>query len=525
MAKKKSRKRIIILVVVLVVVAVLVFGYIGMRERAAQSGKTTYDTVSVQKGDIQVRVKGSGSVQPLKDNTVYAAAAGTVDTVIPEDGDVVKADEVIATFKSDDLESQRDSLKTQIRDADAAIASLRSMSGDDYIRALSDGTVKAVYAKKGDSVDAVMDKYGALAIISPDNVMKVVILYKDGISQGQAVKVMSNGKSVSGKVAEIDAVKDKITVNFKYNRFKAGNSASISTDGGAALGEGTIETANPVYIIGRGGNVSKVYKSAGRDVSRGDKMFHLSGDILSSQLYSKIDERADLQDQLDTVEEDLGSLVVKAGTDGVISGLSLSKDQAVQAGTKLFTVKSNENVKVDVDIDELDIANIKIGQEAAVTFEALRDKEFTAKVQKINPVGTSQNNVTHFTVTLELDKAEGVMLGMSADVEIISRQAEGALYVPIEAIQIINGEKYVVMAQDIKKDYNSVDAARKVTTGITDGVNIEITSGLSEGEQVAVPQVKSLSLQEQQMQMFGNRMNGGSKTSAGASSGSPAASE
>jgi hypothetical protein len=187
---------------------------------------------------------------------------------------------------------------------------------------------------------------------------------------------------------------------------------------------------------------------------------------------------------------------VYAGTDGVISGLMLNTDQIVQAGTSLFTVQSNEMVKLDVEIDEIDIVNIVIGQEAIVEFDALQGKTYVATVVKINQIGVSINNVTNFTITLEIEQASEILLGMSADVEIVSQSAMDVLIIPIEAIQIIDGVKYVVFEQDVDEELEFTMATHKIETGITDGVNIEVTQGLSEGDMIAVPQVRQLSAQD-----------------------------
>jgi HlyD family secretion protein len=527
MKKKKSRKRIIIIAVVVVIAGLLILGYVQMRINKAQSEKTTYGIVDVKRGDIEVRVKGAGTVEPLNDNSVYAASAGTVVQVNAENGDVVSADDVIATFKSDELESQRDSLQSQIDELDMSIATLRSTGGSDTVRSPVKGTVMAVYAKDGDNVDAVMDKYGALAVVSPDDLLQINVPLNENIVQGQKLTVTSGSKSAAGEVVKTDMAAMEATVRFDKGDLSAGDTATVTSPDGASLGDAVIQVASPVYITGKGGVVDKVYEDAGDDVSRGGNLFHLDGDVLSPTLYDKIDQRRQTADDLADTKEKLESLTVKAGTDGVVSGLQLNTDQVVQAGAKLFTIKSVDLVKIDVKIDELDIADIKPGQQAAVTFDALPEKQFAGTVTKINPIGASQDNVTKYTATLELGNAEGVMLGMSADVEIVSQTAKNALYIPIEAIQIINGEKYVVMAQDVNKDLKSTPATHKVKTGVTDGVNIEITEGLSEGDQVAVPQVKELSMQEQQMQMFGNRMNGGSKSSGGdsGSSSAPSATE
>lgn len=499
MAKRKSRKRIVIWIVVGAIALLGVLGYLRMRSNLEAAGKTTYDVVEVKRGDIEVSVKGSGSVQPLQDETVYAGTAATVDQVFYEDGDTVSKGDIIAVLKSDDLESQKDSLQQQIDDADAAIASMRSVSGGDYIYSPVDGTVMAVYAAIGESADVITDRDGALMVICPDDLLEVTVSTDSELLPGQHVSVSVGAKSVAGEVTAVD--EGSATVRFKDSGFALGDTASVTGEDGAQLGEGTIAVANPVYIKGSGGKIKKIYEKAGHEVSRGDKLFRLSGEVLSSSLYDQIDAREDLQDDLNDVLEDIGGLTVCAGQDGVVSGLDLNPGQTVQGGAKLFTVQSSGEYKIEVDIDELDIAGIALGETAKVTFDALPDKSFTAAVDKINPIGMAVGNVTNFMVTLSLSDAPGVMLGMSADVEIVSESAQGVLLIPVEAIQVIDGKKYVVFEEDIDPKADYIVATHPVVTGITDGVSIEIKEGLSEGGNVAVPQVKQLSTQEQMMGM------------------------
>ncbi|MDD5018316.1 MAG: HlyD family efflux transporter periplasmic adaptor subunit [Eubacteriales bacterium] len=502
MSKKKSRKRMIIWIVVLVILAFVVYGYIGLRNNIAELAKTTYAVVDVERGTIEVRVKGAGAVESLYDNTVYASFSGTVDDVLAENGDVVSEGDIIATFTSDTLDTERETLEQQIDDIDAAISTLRSTTGSAYIMSPVEGNVKAVYAAVGDTVDVVMAEYDALAVICPDDLMQTVIPYSADLALGEKVTVTVDTQSVQGEVYSIDAAEAEI--RFEDGDFAVGDTAVVSAAEGADLGEGIVSVANPVYITGEGGVIEKIYENTGDSVSRGGKMFRLDGEILSAGLYAQIGQRKEAENDLEEVLSKLDALVVRAEMDGVISGLSLNRDQVVQEGAALFAIESNAEVKIDVEIDELDIADITLGDEASVTFDALPGQEFTAAVVRINPVGVSENNVTNFTITLELSNVEGVMLGMSADVEIVSDIAENVLIIPIEAIQIIDQEKYVVFEQDINEELQYTPATHKIVTGITDGVNIEVLEGLSEGDRVAVPQVGELSLQEQQIEMMSN---------------------
>ncbi len=499
MAKRRSRKTLIIWIVIGVIVLLGVLGYLRMRSNLEAALRTTYDIVEVTRGDIEVTVKGSGSVQPLKDNTAYATAAATVDQVLFENGDTISDGDIVALLSSDDLESQRDSLEQQIDDVDAAIASMRSVSGGDYIYSPVDGTVMAVYAAVGESADVVADRDGALLVVCPDDLLEVAFAAEAEPALGQKVTVTIGSKTVSG---EVTAVEDGTALaRFKNTGFSLGDSAVVTNEDGAQLGEGTVAVANPIYVTGSGGKIKKIYEAAGHEVSRGDKLFKLSGEVLSSALYEQIEARQDLQDDLDDVMDDIDSLTVHASQNGVISGLDLNPGQMVQGGAKLFTVQSNGEYKIEVDIDELDIAGIELGKTAKVTFDALPDQSFSATVAKINPIGASVGNVTNFTATLSLSDAPGVMLGMSADVEIVSESAQDVLFIPVEAIQVIDGQKYVAFGEDIDPEADYTVATHPVVTGITDGVSIEIKEGLSEGDNVAVPQVNKMSMQEQMMSM------------------------
>ncbi len=511
--KKKSKKRIVILAIVLVIVVLGVIGYFNMRARQAELAKTTYDIVDVTRGTIEVKVKGAGTVEPLSDETVYASAAGEVADVFLENGDTVNAGDLIAVIESDALESEKSSLEKQIDDVDMSILTARSTSGSKNVMSPVEGVVKAVYAKEGDTVNAVVERDGALAVICPDDLMKTQVPFKNAPGAGDEVTVTIGTASVNGVVVSVSG--GKATVQFEDDGFAMGDSAVVTDAAGTEIGSGVVAVANPVYVSAKGGTVDNVRVSAGDDVSRGGKLMTLEGEILSSSLYTLLEQRESLQEDLDDVMADIDNLSVRAGSDGVITGLSLKKGQSVQQGVALFTVQNDSAVKIDVEIDELDIASIEAGDEATVTFDALPEKTYTANIAKINPVGTAQNNVTKYTVTLTLENAQDVMLGMSADVQIVSERAQDALQIPVEAIQTINGEKFVVFEGDINKDLDYTPATHKVVTGITDGVNIEVKEGLKEGDRVAVPQVKEASLQER---MWSGSMNRGMTGGNGGSS-------
>jgi len=525
MKKKRKARKWIILGIVVILVVLAVVGFLTMRANLNEMAKTTYDIVSVEKGTIEVKVKGAGAVEPLVDETVYASFTGSVSEVLAENGDVAKADDVIAVFESDALDEQIDALdeqidalETQIEEVDKAIGMLRMTEGSDTVRSPVAGTVKLQYAQEGDSVDVIVDMYGALAVVCPDELMQVTLPLADGVKAGVIATVTAGEKSSQGEIYEIDEDAAEMTVRFEDDGYEVGVCVTVTTENGGQAGSGAAEIANPVYISAQGGTIEEVVEEAGDEIKRGGNLYKLEGEILSGDLYAQIEQRKTLEADIEELEADIveleadiAELTVKAGTDGVISMLDLSPDQIVQEGMPLFTVESNDKIKIDVEIDELDVAGIEVGQKAEVEFDALPEKMYDAEVVKINPVGVSMNNVTNFTITLEIAQDGDVMLGMSADVEIVSQRVDNVLVIPQEAIQIIDGEKFVVFEGDIDEELMSTPATNKIETGITDGVMIEVTSGLNAGDKVAVPQAKQMSMQEMQQQMM-MRGNAGGNT-------------
>ncbi|CAM4468820.1 efflux RND transporter periplasmic adaptor subunit [Paenibacillus typhae] len=153
---------------------------------------------------------------------------------------------------------------------------------------------------------------------------------------------------------------------------------------------------------------------------------------------------AEQQESIADLEEDmLPQDPLTAPMDGTITAVNITDGEQAQNGSELFTMTDYENLSVTVQVDELDIPNIKLDQSATITLDALEDQEFEGKVIEIAKEGTSSNGVSLFDVTVGLNESEGVLVGMSAEVAITIEEKNDVLTVPIEAVSEINGKYYV----------------------------------------------------------------------------------
>ena len=153
-----------------------------------------------------------------------------------------------------------------------------------------------------------------------------------------------------------------------------------------------------------------------------------------------------------------------------------SLDQA----TVLSIIPDNA-MTVRISVDELDILEYQLGMEADVTVDALPDHRFTAEVTEIGGVGENSGGSSKFRVELRLDRAPDMLDGMNASV-VVHRGEKTALLLPVEAVYDVGSRSYVYTALDRKTGKPIQECT--VTTGISDGKNVEILGGLTEGQPV-----------------------------------------
>lgn len=150
--------------------------------------------------------------------------------------------------------------------------------------------------------------------------------------------------------------------------------------------------------------------------------------------------------------------------------------------TSAFSIASGEEMTLSVNVDEMDILSIEKGQKATVTFDAIENKEYEGKITSIDKNGTTSNGTTKYPVEITLTKEDSMMAGMNASVTITISEVSDALLVPAAAVTEEGNTSYVYTEKDSKT--GELSGKTEVQTGDTDGTNIVITSGVSEGDTV-----------------------------------------
>ena len=172
-----------------------------------------------------------------------------------------------------------------------------------------------------------------------------------------------------------------------------------------------------------------------------------------------------------------------AAENGVISAVSITAGDDLYSNSDLITVNDYDKVTATVDVSEDDIDYAKVGAEAKVNIDAFPDTVFDASVTDVGDANyDSSTGTTSYEVTVTLfgDLSE-LYSGMTAEVTFITKDTENVLYIPNRAVTREDGKSYV----KLKKATGSI-ITQEVTTGFSDGTNVEVKDGLSEGDTVVI---------------------------------------
>jgi len=209
-----------------------------------------------------------------------------------------------------------------------------------------------------------------------------------------------------------------------------------------------------------------------------------SAKISSSQNVIETKERQ-LQErklELQLKRKDLEDTVLKAPFSGMVSKIYVEKGEivsgeTVSASKRILRLIDTGKLFAEVAVDEVDIAEVRLGQRAQVTIDAYPDEIFAGKVVYIAPETTTSQGLVVVEVKIELEKADPRLKpGFTASADIIVGEAKNVLFLPVEAVSKDERGNFVVVSRE--GDFTP----RKVILGISDETNVEIKSGLKEKE-------------------------------------------
>ena len=182
---------------------------------------------------------------------------------------------------------------------------------------------------------------------------------------------------------------------------------------------------------------------------------------------------------LDSAKQALAQTKLTAPYTGTITSILVNEGELAGAGTPLASIADLTALEIDADVDEIDVANVAVGQSVDIRLDAFPGETLSGKIVRLFPAATAQRGSTVYTAIVDFDaKGLKVRPGMGGSLKIQTSEKKNALLVPNRALKSVGTRKAVhIVAPGAPRDVI-------VETGVTDGNETEILSGVNEGDQV-----------------------------------------
>lgn len=216
------------------------------------------------------------------------------------------------------------------------------------------------------------------------------------------------------------------------------------------------------------------------------------------------------EDALQSAKENLAKYSVRAPFAGVLAVFTAKKGDTASSGSSLGTLITKQRIAT-ISLNEVDVAKVKVGQKAIITFDAVEDLNITGEVVEVDALGTTSQGVVSYSVKIAFDiQDDRVKPGMSVSVNIILSTKPDVLMVSSSAIKTKNGGSYVeVLVNESSNEAPSGTEQKDIVTGVSNDTMTEIVSGLNEGENVVTQTISSVHASTATSQTTVNNRQGG----------------
>lgn len=497
---KTHKKRCIAAVVAVAVLAVVVIP----RKSRSASADLAYTQEKLGRRDIVNVYDGSGTINAADSYTVKSLVTGTVLTADFELGDSIEKGDILYTIDISDVENNLASAQLSVEQAQRNYDDIADMQN---VRTRISGEVSSFAVAAGDAVQAGQ----TVATIRDTSVMLLAVDFPAAEAQsfvaGQAAQVMPdttfetlNGtiRSVSGADPAGDASLMTCTVTIAVP-----NAGSLTTAQAAVAqvnGVSSLNSAHFTYqreetvVAAASGTVSELCVKEGSTVRQDDVILRITGKDLDKQTKNAADSLRAAELQMSSAEKTISHYTIDAPISGTIV------DKKVKAGDKLSandtamqnlcTIYDMSYLEMKLNVDELKIRSLEVGQEVNITADAVPGETYKGVISSILVAGTTANGSTSYPVTVRIDEMGELLPGMNATAKITTASVKNVLALPNAAL--VRGS-YVLVTKDSPSAANAETSMTapdgyvyvKVTTGISDDDYIEVKSGLQEGDTIA----------------------------------------
>lgn len=503
--KKKLPNWVIIPIIGGVVVVAVVVSQFTSKEKKTGG---TVEVVEVARGDVKEIYNVSGTVDSEKKKVFYSPVNAPVSQLHAEVGQSVKAGDLLVTFDTSDLEKNNQKAQMDLQSAvntnqstreqadrsasEAAKAAADAQAASDAARAQAEQQIAAVESQ----ISAKSQQMAALEQ-SVQSELAANQALQPQLDQWNAQK-MANADRISVLYSEVNSLREQINTGNLSDAEKADLETQISEKSREIAEKEGANAALDAQIAQISSQMQTASQQAYAQVQQEIQALQAQAEQLRAGISvetpgASIPDTSLTQGQINNMEitENLAELAVlsaeelmakardgiKADFDGVIADVKTMEGGTAVAGGELFTLVSNQDVSVKLEIPASDFDKVEVGNKAVVKIGKQKYNGVVESIDKIAVPNAKGNPVIGANVKIE-NPDENIYIGVAAKLTMTVAEEKDVLYLPNENVNTSTEGDFVYVVQ------NGVVKKKAVELGITSNSKVEIKSGLEEGAQV-----------------------------------------
>lgn len=496
--KKSGRKKWLWLLLIPALAAViLLVGVLGKGK--PKNAVVSYTTEKVASRTIIKTLEGSGTLEPANSYIVNTLVEGDIIACGYDEGDTVEKDTVLYQIDASDTSTNIERSQLSVSQAQR---NYNKITDKQYIYAKTTGKVDTLDVDVGDEVSA--GQTVATIRDTAELTLEVPFPADDAatfhVGQSAIVTLDSTFEKLHGTVKSIsgsntvgmgNVITRRVSITVKNpGALTETQSATAAIDGIQCAGGATFRYKSAGSVIAEmSGTVLSLSVREGDSVKKDQLMITLSGSDIKDTLQDASDNLRSAQLNLESSQKQLENYTIQSPIAGTIVDRQVKAGDKVSAGEVLCTIYDLSYLEMTLNIDELDISSIAVGQSVNITADAVEGASYVGTVTKVSVAGTTAGGVTSYPVTVRIDETQGLLPGMNVDAEIVIAEAKDVLSIPSAAVERGNLVLVTVgspSAANAEKNGKAPDGYVyvKVETGVSDDDYIEIVSGLQDGDTV-----------------------------------------
>ena len=476
---KKNWKWLVPVVVVAAAGAVFLIG----GGNKAASGDVTYAETTPIRQDVSNSLSGTGTLNPANTYTVKSLVDGKILTGGFEEGDKVEEGDVLYTIDSSDASTNLEKASIALQQAQR---SYDKTVDRQYVHAEVDGTVSKLKVAKGDEVTSGQE----VAVIRDSSKMLLNLLFPAAdaanFSVGQSADVVLDGtfETLKGTITAVTGTDELSTGNLLVRTV----TIRVNNAGGLTTAQAATASINGVSSIASATFAYQAERTLTAQASGTVSAINVQD--LTESIQSASESLRSAEISMQNQQDNMSNYTITSPISGTIIEKDAKQGDALTSGSTLCVIYDLSYLEMVINVDELQIGALSVGQKVQLTADAVTDKTYVGTVTRVSMKGSSSGGTTTYPITIRIDDTDGLRPGMNANAEIVVAEANNALVVPNAAV--IRGG-YVLVSKKSPSAANAVEGMDapdgyvyvKVETGVSDDSYTEIKSGLQEDDTVA----------------------------------------